>query len=385
MRLRVDLQRGVPAVRAVSRIASGRRRKLVVFEVEQREASAFEALSRAFDVELVEEPLSRSNAARFADASAVSTFIYSTLDRSVLEKLTALRFVATRSTGYDHIDLAYCGRHGIVVSNVPEYGANSVAEHVFALLLAISHRLIDASERARTGHFSPANLQGFELAGKTLGVVGTGSIGRHVVRIAKGFAMDVVACDIKPDPTLARSLAFRYASLNDVLTSADVLTLHVPAQAKPLIADREFRRMKTGSVIINTARGSLIDARALIQALSSGKIAAAGLDVLPDEPAIREEAELICTFFCNKHDLRNLVADHVLLRMNNVIVTPHSAFNTREAVKRIVDTTVENISSFAAGRPQNRVVASSVEARKVGESHDKNESPRCDKRLRRHR
>ncbi len=385
MRLRVDLQRGVPAVRAVSRIASGRRRKLVVFEVEHREASAFEALSRAFDVELVEEPLSRSNAARFADASSVSTFIYSTLDRRVLEKLTDLRFVATRSTGYDHIDLAYCGRHGIVVSNVPEYGANSVAEHVFALLLAISHRLIDANERARTGRFfSPANLQGFELAGKTLGVLGTGSIGRHVIRIAKGFAMDVVACDVKPDPALARSLAFRYAPLSEVLRSADVLTLHVPAQDKPLIADREFRRMKTGSVIINTARGSLIDARALIQALSSGKIAAAGLDVLPDEPAIREEAELICTFFCNKHDLRNLVADHVLLRMNNVIVTPHGAFNTREAVKRIVDTTVRNLSSFAAGRPQNRVIAS-PDVRKVGESHDKSENSRCDKRLRRHR
>jgi D-lactate dehydrogenase len=136
-----------------------------------------------------------------------------------------------------------------------------------------------------------------------------------------------------------------------------VITLHVPSlpQTRSMLSPEAFARMKKGVVVINTARGDLIDTRALIQALTSGKVAAAGLDVLSDEPMIREEAELICSLFCNEHDLHNLVADHVLLRMRNVIVTPHSAFNTREAVDRIVHITVENIEAFLAGAPQNVV------------------------------
>jgi len=232
-----------------------------------------------------------------------------------------------------------------------------VAEHVFALLLTISHRMREAIDRARTGQFSPLGLQGFDLAGKTLGVVGTGSIGRNVIRIARGFEMTVIASDIKPDEALARNLGFRYLPFEDVLGSADVLTLHVPATPKThnLISDRELARMKDGVVLINTARGSLVDARALIEGLRRGKVAAAGLDVLPAEPMIREEAELICSVFCNQRDLRNLLADHVLLKMTNVVVTPHSAFNTREAVGRILDTTVKNIEAYRAGQPQNVV------------------------------
>lgn len=371
---------------------SDARRKLVVFEVEPREAPTFKTLTPDFELELVEEPLTAANAERFRTADIVSTFIYSALDRRVLEKFAGLKLIATRSTGFDHIDLAYCGRRGIAVSNVPNYGESTVAEHTFALLLAISHRLPEAIDRARTGHFSPEGLQGFDLAGKTMGVVGTGSIGRHVVRIAIGFGMNVLACDTAPDRALASAWSFRYCPLDTLLKQADVVTLHVPAMGRHLIGDREFRLMKPGVVIINTARGSLIDARALIQALSAGKVAAAGLDVLPDEPAIREEAELICSFFCNQHDLRNLVADHVLLRMRNVVVTPHSAFNTREAVGRIIETTIENIRSFAGGEPRNLVAASSPSRAAVAklrteviDKHGKRKNSCRDKRVRRHR
>jgi D-lactate dehydrogenase len=215
----------------------------------------------------------------------------------------------------------------------------------------------EAMDRARNGEFSPLGLQGFGLAGKTLGVVGAGAIGRHVIRLARGFEMNVVACDVKPDEALARKLGFHYASFNEVIEAADILTLHVPAtlETNNLLSRKEFARMKDGVVLINTARGSLIDPRALIEALQRGKVAAAGLDVMPDEPMIREEAQLICSFFCNQHDLRNLVADHVLLRMPNVVVTPHSAFNTREAVGRIVETTIENIKAFINNKPRNVV------------------------------
>ena len=331
--------------------------KLVVFEAEPREAPAFDVLKPAHAVEVVAEPLRATTVHAFADAELISTFIYSELDRSVLEQLPSLRLIATRSTGYDHIDGAYCAARGIAICNVPSYGENTVAEHAFALLLALSHRLIDAVERARSARFSPNGLQGFDLAGKTLGVVGVGQIGRHVIRIARGFAMEVVAHDVSADPAIANELGFRYVGLDELLAAADVVTLHAPATPAThhLLSADAFRRMKDGVVVINTARGSLIDSRALIQALRSGKVAAAGLDVLPDEPLIREEAELICSIFSDRHDLRELVADHVLLRMPNVIVTPHSAFNTREAVARIVDTTIANIQAFLDGQPQNIV------------------------------
>ncbi|MGC1860983.1 MAG: hydroxyacid dehydrogenase [Methylocystis sp.] len=331
--------------------------KVVVFEVEPREALAFKGLEEQNELVLVEGPLRMANVAEFSDADIVSTFVYSELDRRVLEKLPTLGMIATRSTGFDHIDIAYCAKRGVTVSNVPTYGANTVAEHVFALLLTISHRMREAVDRARSGEFSPLGLQGFDLAGKTLGVVGAGSIGRHVIRIGRGFEMVVVACDANPDEALARKLDFRYAPFEDVLDAADVLTLHVPATpaTNNLLSEKEFARMKNGVVLINTARGNLIDVRALIEALRCGKVAAAGLDVLPDEPMIREEAELICSIFCNQRDLRSLVADHVLLNMKNVVVTPHSAFNTREAVGRIADTTVGNIKAYIAGQPRNVV------------------------------
>lgn len=331
--------------------------KIVVFEAEFREAPAFEPLEADHELVLVGAPLEAENAGDYADAEIVSTFIYSKLDRDVLAQLAALRMIATRSTGFDHIDVAYCGSRGVVVSNVPSYGEKTVAEHVFALLLAISHRIPEAFERAQHGSFSPHGLQGFDLSGKTLGVMGTGSIGRHVIEIAHGFGMQVVAFDVHPDEEAARKLGFRYVEFKELLGAADVISLHVPATPKThhLLSGKAFATMRDGVVIINTARGDLIDSGALIQALISGKVAAAGLDVLPDEPIIREEAELISSTFVDKQQLQNLAANHVLLRMRNVIVTPHSAFNTREAVARIVETTVQNIAAFVAGAPQNMV------------------------------
>jgi D-lactate dehydrogenase len=338
--------------------------RICVFEVEPREAADFERLKNEHDLTLTADGLSTENAATFAGAEAISTFIYSRVDRAALKRLPSVKLIATRSTGYDHIDIDYCRERGITVCNVPTYGEATVAEHVFALLLAISHRLRDAIERARSGWFSPQGLEGFDLAGKVLGVVGTGSIGRHVIGIAKGFRMSVVAFDVRPDNGLAAELDFRYVSLDELLSSSDIITLHVPASPEThhLIGADAFARMKHGVVIINTARGDVIDPIALVQALVANKVAAAGLDVLSNEPLIREEAELVSSNFARTHQLQNLVADHVLLRMPNVIVTPHSAFNTREAIQRIIATTIGNIAAFAGGQPQN-VVAGPEAAR----------------------
>lgn len=331
--------------------------KIVVFEADERDRKGFSGLARDHDVVFIPDSLQPNAAASHADAEAISVFIYSRIDESVLAGLPRLRLIATRSTGYDHIDIAACARRGVTVCNVPNYGGNTVAEHVFALLLAISHRLIEATARARSGHFSPDGLVGFDLAGRTLGVIGTGHIGRNVVRIGLGFGMRVVAYDPVPDPALAALENVAYVGFDELLAAADVVTLHVPATGgnKHLLSRDAFAKMKDGVVIINTARGSLIDLPALIAGLRAGKVAAAGLDVLPDEPLIRDEAELAASSFAGQQDLRDLVADHVLLHLPNVVVTPHTAFLTTEAIARIVATTAANIVAFCAGRPSNVV------------------------------
>lgn len=331
--------------------------KIVVFESEEWERPHFDRLRADHELVFESHPLDADNAARYADADIVSPFIYSGLDRAMVERFERLRFVATRSTGFDHIDLGYCRERGIRVSNVPSYGDSTVAEHVFALLLAISHRIPEAVSRTRQGDFSLKGLQGFDLCDRTLGIIGTGRIGRRTARIARGFGMRVLAYDVRPDEAAARELGFRYVTLPELLREADVVSLHVPGDrsTQGLISEREFAMMKRGAVVINTARGNVLDVKALLHALADGTVAAAGLDVLPEEPVIREEAELLRSFFTRRHDLETLLADHVLLHMRSVVITPHSAFNTREAVQRILHTTVDNIEAFLRGEPENLV------------------------------
>lgn len=331
--------------------------KIVIFEGEAWERAEFQSLAEAHDVVFEPSALSEETAARHRDAEIVSSFIYSDLSKPVLDHFDRLAFIATRSTGFDHIDLDSCRARDITVANVPSYGENTVAEHVFALLLAISHHIVEAADRTRRGDFTQTGLQGFDLAGKTIGIVGTGSIGRHAARIARGFDMEVLAYDIAPDEAAAREIGFTYVGLDSLLEQADVISLHVPgtAQTKNLLDRDQFDRMKHGAVLINTARGSVVNVRAMLEALASGRLRAAGLDVLPEEPTVREEAELLRSAFTKEHDLETLLADHILLRLKNVIITPHSAFNTREAVRRILATTRENIEAFLEGAPQNLV------------------------------
>lgn len=322
--------------------------KTVVFEAEEWERSLLDNLPSACQTVFEEDALDEDHAKKHADAEIISTFIYSDLGRNVLEHFENLRLIATRSTGTDHIDKDYCSEQGIEIRNVPSYGDNTVAEHVFGLLLTISHRLWDAVDRTRKGEFDFEGLQGFDLKGKTLGVIGTGSIGEHAIRIAQGFGMRVVAYDVRQREDLAEELGFPYLDLHDLLAESDVITIHVPGteSTQSLLSHEEFQKMKDEIVLINTSRGSVVDVKALTEALADGKVAAAGLDVLPDEPAVREEAELLRAAFRKQHDLDRLLADHLLLRLRNVYITPHSAFNTREAVQRIFDTTVKNITTF---------------------------------------
>jgi D-lactate dehydrogenase len=283
-------------------------------------------------------------------------FIHSHLAGDLIEQLPDLRFVATRSTGFDHVDLEACARRGVVVSNVPTYGENTVAEHTFGLILSLSRKIHQAYTRTIHGDFSLDGLRGFDLKGKTLGVVGTGHIGLHVIRIARGFGMDVLAFDAREQPLLAEVLGFRYASIDTVVEQADVLTLHVPLLPGTyhLMNRERLGQMRRGSLLVNTARGGLVETAALLWALDEGILAGAGLDVIEGEEAIAEEQQLLREGVA-ADQLQAAIRGHLLLRRENVVITPHNAFNSDEALRRILDTTVENVQGFLAGEPVNRV------------------------------
>mgnify|MGYP001597595379 FL=1 len=309
--------------------------------------------------QFVTEPLTEALLAKSRGASILSVFIYSRLSRALIGRFRGVKLIATRSTGFDHIDLEACRVRNIAVANVPSYGENTVAEHTFALILALSRNVHKAYVRTVKGDFSLAGLQGFDLKGKTLGVVGAGRIGMHVVKMAKGFGMEVLAFDARKDPFLSEVLGFRYASLPELLRASDIVSLHVPySRASHHLMNREtFRLMKRGALFINTARGGLVDTHALVWALDQGIIGGAGLDVLEGEELVKEERQLL-EQDVPKERLATLLKNHILLHRENVVITPHIAFDSREALQRILETTVSNIVGFLGGSPTNVVTQS---------------------------
>lgn len=331
--------------------------RIAFYEIEEWERAYLEIRLVGHELSFHEEPLNAETAPEAADADAVSVFVYSRVGDDALAKLPKVRFLMTRSMGFDHIDLAACAKRGIVVSRVPSYGERTVAEHTFALILALSRKIFLAYERTEKAIFDYRGLQGFDLYRKTLGIVGGGKIGMNVARIAKGFEMDVLVSDPFPKKELAESIGFRYVPLEELLAKADVVTLHAPymPETHHLMNEERFALMKKGSVIVNTARGALIDTQALLKALQDGIISGAGLDVLEEETFIKEECELMSKDFPKKCDLSAVVRNHMLIARNDVIITPHIGFNSKEAMERVLETTVENVEGFAKGAPVNVV------------------------------
>jgi D-lactate dehydrogenase len=330
--------------------------RIVFFEVEDWES---EKLSQGIDgaeVQTFRGPLEKRLLPQIADASILSVFIRSEVDREVIEAMPGLRLIATRSTGFDHIDLETCNQRGVLVSNVPYYGETTVAEHAFGLILSLSRKIHQAYLRTLQGNFSLEGLRGFDLHGKTLGVVGAGHIGLHAVRIGKGFGMEVLAFDVRQDRLIAEVLDFEYVPLEELLRRSDIISLHAPLNPSThhLINRDNLKLVKRGALLINTARGGLVETDALIWALDEGILAGAGLDVIEGEELVEEEKQLLRAPQAEEK-LRMLLRQHVLLRREDVVVTPHIAFNSWEAVERILDTSVSNIRSFLEGTPQNVV------------------------------
>lgn len=330
--------------------------RAVFYEVTPNERPTLEALMKGEQALYTDKLLTRETAGLAAGAAVVSVFIVSQVNAGVLGALPDVRLIATRSTGYDHIDLDACRSRNVIVANVPSYGSNTVAEHTFGLILALSRRIAVTFQRVRLGEFSREGLCGFDLRGKTLGVIGTGRIGSHVIRIGKAFGMNVIAHDGHPDERLSAAMDFGYVPLDDLLTRSHVVSLHCPytPESHHLINEKSLARMQKGTLLINTARGGLVDTRALLGALRSGHLGGAGLDVLEEEKSIFEEREVLADSY-DREKLELLVQNHALLKLPNVIITPHNAFNSEEALHRILETTVSNIHACLAGTPANVV------------------------------
>jgi D-lactate dehydrogenase len=293
------------------------------------------------------------------EVDALSLFVNSRLNEAMIDSMPNLKVIALRSMGYDHVPVAYAQSKGIVVTYVPRYGAQTVAEHAFALMLSLSRKPYEMYDLLRRdGNIDVAKHEGFDLCGKTIGVVGTGNIGRRVVEIAKGFRMNVVAFDVYQNNEFAKEMDFPYLSFEELLAVSDIVTFHVPAtpENQHMLNAETIAKAKDGIYVINTARGTLIDTVALLQGLKSGKIGAAGLDVFEGEEYLKDEMKLLdpATKF-DEHVWRAFAAEHELLDMPNVIITPHMAFNTVEAKREITETTVQNINAAVVGTPQNVV------------------------------
>ena len=317
--------------------------KITFFEVEAWQKKYLREKLKKHELRFVDGELTMKNVSRAKGSEGIGVFIYSEVTKEVLDKLPGLKFVVTFSTGFNHIDTRECKKRGIRVSNVPRYGENTVAEHAVGLMLSLSKNIPEGINRVKKGSFDLEGLEGFDLKGKTLGVIGSGNIGQHVIKIAKAMEMEVVVYNRSRDSKLARKLGFKYVSLNKLLSVSDMISLHVPlfANTKHMINMKNVRGMKKGCYIINTARGGLIETKALVYGLDKGIIAGAALDVLEGEDDLMEDRPRHLSL----KEKKVLRQNHLLLKDKEVLVTPHSAFYTREALMRILDVSVLNVVS----------------------------------------
>lgn len=321
--------------------------RIALFDTHRYEREAFEAANtHARHALTFLEPRCTYETASLAQGrEAVCSFVNDKLDAPALRTLVdaGARVIALRSAGYNHVDLAAASRLGIPVVRVPEYSPYAVAEHAVALVLTLNRKIHRAYARVREWNFSLDGLVGFDLHGKTVGLIGTGRIGRVAGRIFHGFGCEVLAFDLQPDPVFASEAGVRYVKLAELYREAHVVSLHVPlTPATHHIVDaKALKATRPGALLINTGRGALIDSRALIGALKSEHLGGAGLDVYEEEEGV---------FF---QDLSNRVLqDDVLARLltfPNVIITSHQGFLTREALANIARVTLDNISAFERG------------------------------------
>lgn len=326
-----------------------------MFDTRRFDREAFELANQrhAHELRFFEPRLTSETAVLAAGFPAVCSFVNDRLDGNAVATLHAhgVRLIALRSAGYNHVDLSACARLGLPVVRVPEYSPHAVAEHAVALILSLNRKTHRAYARVREANFSLDGLVGFDLHGKTVGVVGTERIGAVMLRIMRGFGCRLLAYDVSPNAGLVEELGVRYVALAEIFGESDIISLHVPLTpgTRHLIDAPALAQMKAGALLINTGRGALIDSPSLVAALKRCQIGGAGLDVYEEEEGV---------FFQDLSD--QILQDDVLARLltfPNTLVTSHQGFLTREALANIADTTLSNIGAFERGEALENLVS----------------------------
>lgn len=320
--------------------------KVTVFSTKGFEIASLEASNNNEHIfNFIEQPLSPATAALATGSDAVSVFPNDDAGPDTLEQLAALniKYIANRAAGYDHIDLNKAASLDIKVANVPEYSPYAIAEHTVAMILGLNRKLVLADRKVKSFDYTLDDLIGFDLNGKTAGIVGTGKIGGIVAKILNGFGCKILAYDIEENQDIVKSYGARYCSLEELCANSDIITLHAPLNpsTKYMINKERISSMKNGVMIINTARGGLIQTEDAIAALKAGKIGALGLDVYEKEKGL--------FFFDHSNEVLTDDVFARLLTFKNVLITGHQAFLTETALKNIADTTIYNLSCWEKG------------------------------------
>lgn len=309
--------------------------KIVVVDHVYLEEQHIERLRAVGEVQIFRDPPKSDQELKQRIHGAEIVIVgWSNLTKDIIDSTPNLKMISIWATTCHYADLEAAKESGIIVTHVPAYATEAVAEHVFGLLLASIRRLLPADKHVREGKFDWRPFTGTELAGKTLGLVGTGAIGCRVAEIAKAFKMRILGFDIAPNIRRAQEIGFEYVDLQTLLKESDIVSLHVTLTSgtKRLIGKKEIEMMKKGAIVINTSQGKVVDERALVEALRSRKLSYAGLDVFEEEP---------------------LVYGNQLIKLDNTALSPHVGFHTVEAVKRCTDICVDNVTKFLEGHPQN--------------------------------
>ncbi|MDH5202717.1 MAG: NAD(P)-binding domain-containing protein [Nitrospirota bacterium] len=333
--------------------------KLAFFDVDEQEQTillrAFGG-DKTFEISFHQKSLDIHTAPLVKVVDGIGIFIQSHITQEVLDLLHQLRVIVAMSTGFDHIDLEACKTRNIMVCSVPTYGDNTVAEYAFGLIIALARKFKPTFERVEKGFFSRTGLMGMDLKGKTLGLIGIGRIGSHMAKFGWAFGMKVIAYDLKPNAKIAEEFGVMFMSLEEVLQQADVISLHVPylPSTHHLINAKTLRLLKPTAIIVNTSRGKVVDTEAISATLREGRLGGVALDTFEGEKVWIEEE------FLKRDDLpavtlREAIESFTIMRSERAILTPHNAYNTREALERILFTSAENFKAYFRGQPQNVV------------------------------
>lgn len=321
--------------------------KIAFFGTKPYDEKSFDKVNEkyGFEIKYFKGHLNKNNVMLTQGADVVCIFVNDTADAEVIQAMVdnGVKVLALRCAGYNNVDLN-AAKDKLTIVRVPAYSPYAVAEYTVALMLSLNRKIPRATWRTRDGNFSLHGLMGFDMHGKTAGIIGTGKIAKILIQILRGFGMNILAYDVYPDYNFAREHQVVYTSLDELYHSSDIISLHCPLTdaTKYLINDYSISKMKDGVMIINTGRGQLIHTNALIEGLKNKKIGYAGLDVYEEENEY---------FYEDKSD--RIIDDDVLARLlsfNNVIVTSHQAFFTKEAMHNIAETTLQNIKDFEKGK-----------------------------------